>query len=125
VNRVRRKGAEVWLTTTRPHDRFDRIDPDTREWLRRHNIEFDGLLYSEAKIEELAERVSPERVVAVLDDQRSVLEQAEDLNLGTPILRRTTYNAAVPWESDAVPDLDTARELIISQVDNWKELQWT
>src|SRR3982751_2258029 len=32
------KMAEVWVTTTRPHDRYDRIDPDTVEWLRRNDI---------------------------------------------------------------------------------------
>jgi hypothetical protein len=73
VPKLQECGAEVWLTTTRPHDRFDRIDPDTREFLRRNNIPYDGLLYSGAKMRELAERVDPPRVVAVIDDQVNIL----------------------------------------------------
>jgi hypothetical protein len=51
VDTLRAEGAEVWLTTTRPHDRFDRVDPDTREWCRRNGINFDGLLYDGDKME--------------------------------------------------------------------------
>lgn len=97
TRRLRDAGAEVWLTTTRPHARYDRIDPDSVEWAQRNHIMFDALLFDENKMSELARRVDPRRVVAVLDDLPWVLEQARIEHLGTPILRRTSWNAAAHW----------------------------
>lgn len=108
VNGLREQGLEVWLTTTRPWDRYDRVDPDTREWLRRHGIEFHGLLYHDNKLRELAERVEPGRIVAVIDDEAEVLEGAADLPSAVPILRRTKYNRDSPWQGQSVLNLDDA-----------------
>jgi hypothetical protein len=105
VNAIRAAGAEVWLTTTRPWERFDRVDPDTRHWLDQHEIEFDGLIYDDAKMTALAERVDPERVVAVVDDLMEVLEEAGDLfpNAVT-ILRKTIHNRGVEWPHEGYMD---------------------
>lgn len=98
VEDIQALGAEIWMTTTRPHDRYDRVDPDTREFLRRHGIEFDGLLFNENKMGELAERIDPARVVAVVDDQIDILVQAERRGWAG-ILRRTRYNQGVTgWD---------------------------
>lgn len=94
---LRSAGVEVWLTTTRPHMRYDRIDPDSVEWARRNNIEFDALLFGEDKLGELARRIDPRRVVAVLDDLPWVLERAVTEHLGVPILRRTRFNTGELW----------------------------
>jgi hypothetical protein len=110
VNRLRSAGAEVWLTTTRPHDRYDRIDPDTVEWTRRNHIEFDGLLFGENKMMELARRIDPRRVVAVLDDLPWVLEQAQIERLGTPVLRRTQYNEDTLWDGMEYDHLSDAAD---------------
>lgn len=114
-----RSVSEVWLTTTRPHDRFDRVDPDTREWLRREGIEFDGLLYNDRKMEALAERVDPERVAFVLDDLLETLERANDLfpAAGT-VLRRTSYNSGVPWHTYITSLLD-ARAVATVHIQDW------
>jgi hypothetical protein len=120
INECRDMGAEVWLTTTRPYLRLDGIDPDTREWCRRNGIEFDGLLYDEEKYARLAERVSPERVVAVLDDLLEQVNAArEAFGEGVPILRRTSYNAAVPWDGEEVESLYAASRIIASRIDAW------
>lgn len=120
VNGLRDYGVEVWLTTTRPHDRFDRVDPDTREWIYRNGITFDALLYHGEKLKELAERVSPDRVVAVLDDQEDILIEAETvLPSATGILRRTQYNSAVEWDP-AVEFLSDAYHTMKTLVDEWR-----
>lgn len=91
-----RASAEVWLTTTRPWDRFDRVDPDTREWLRRNGVDFDGLLYDEDKYRVLAEQIDSDRVVAVLDDLGEQYDAAaRAFGATVPVLRRTHYNRAV------------------------------
>lgn len=76
TNYARSKGAEVWITTTRPYNRLDSVDPDTREWLRRNNMAYDRLLYDEEKYIRLAEIVDPRRVAFVLEDLPAQFEQA-------------------------------------------------
>lgn len=111
--------ADVWLTTTRPHDRFDRVDPDTREWLRRHNIQFDGLLYSDRKMEELAERIDPVRVCFVLDDLVETLTRAGRLfPAATTVLRKTAWNRAAGHELQ-VGDLLDARAMAGASIASW------
>lgn len=120
VTDTRALGAEVWLTTTRPHDRYDRVDPDTREWLRRQSFGADALLFGEHKLDDLRERVDLNRVVAVLDDQLSQVAIAQDLfgtNVG--LLRRTVWNRAVRWDY-VVEDLRAARLMIQARVEDWR-----
>lgn len=122
--RVREAGAELWLTTTRPHLRLDGVDPDTREWLRRNAIGYDGLLYDEDKYRVLAERVDHERVVAVLDDLPEQIDAARAaFGEGVPILRRQRYNRGVMFgpEQAVAKDLDQAWVQIAQRIHAWKE----
>lgn len=85
VREVQDAGAEVWIATTRPWQRLDNIDPDTREWLRRNNILYDGLLYGDDKFNQLCETVDPDRVVAVIEDLPGMFDLGSKLNL--PIMQ--------------------------------------
>jgi hypothetical protein len=73
--------AEVWFATTRPWQRLDNVDPDTREWLRRKRFGYDGLLYGEDKYAKLVEIVGKDRIVAVIDDLPEQVTRAQDLGL--------------------------------------------
>jgi hypothetical protein len=88
---IRRVGGEVWICTTRPYLRLDTIDPDTRHWLRRNGIQFDGVLYGEHKYSDLTKIVGRDRIVAVLDDLPEVLDRARGLGLEC-YLRDQPYN---------------------------------
>lgn len=68
VSAARTAGCEIWIATTRPFSRLDNIDPDTIEWCRRNQIEFDGLLYGDDKYQQLSEHIDNERVISVIDD---------------------------------------------------------
>lgn len=123
---LRSNGAEVWLTTTRPYLRMDNIDPDTREWCRRHNIEFDGLLYDEDKYARLVEIVGKERVVAVLDDEPQNLVRSAELGLHS-VWMRTQYNSDAvdedsqgppPWHME-VYSVKEARDRLLRMVKAW------
>ncbi len=93
---VRATGAELYLTTTRPYMRLDNVDPDTRWWLSRNQIEYDGLLYDEDKYKVLASNLDAGRVVAVLDDLPEQYDAAAEVfGEDVPILRRNAYNTAV------------------------------
>ena len=118
VHAIRSAGAEVWLTTTRPWERYDRVDPDTVEWLRRNELAFDGLLYSEHKMDELAARVDRERVVAVLDDEAEQLELARQHGWAG-ILRRNMYNSGMDWPLN-ISELHSAARMIEANIKHWK-----
>jgi len=91
IRLFRKAGADVWICTTRPYLRLDNIDPDTRHWLRRNHIQYDGVLFGEKKYRDLARIVGAHNVVAVLDDLVALVEQAD--RLGMPAyLRDQPYN---------------------------------
>lgn len=110
--------CEVWVTTTRPWERYDRVDPDTVEWLRRNDIPYDGLLFDEHKMFELYRRVDAGRVVAVLDDEPVVLDH---VGRGEPILLRTAYNREAEWGGAEVSSLPEAWSVIDNLLAKWNE----
>lgn len=119
VNNLRWDNVEVWLTTTRPYLRLDGVDPDTRFWLDKEGIEFDGLLYDEDKYNVLADRVDPERVVAVLDDLPEMYDTAAQLfGKEVPILRKQLYNDDTirPFEANGLTE---ALSMIQANVEVW------
>lgn len=89
-------GVEIWVATTRPYQRLDNIDPDTREWLRRNDMKIDGLLYGDDKYDQLVETVDPVRIVAVFEDLD------EQMLIGTKLLLPMfqvyrPHNEAIRW----------------------------
>jgi hypothetical protein len=126
VEEIHKTGAEVWITTTRPYLRLDGVDPDTREWLLRNGIEYDGLLYDEDKYRVLAEQVEPSRVVAVLDDLPEQIEAAAwAFGADVPIWMRRASNAGSPGpahpsiEPGEVRTLMEAAEVILDRIEQW------
>jgi hypothetical protein len=115
-----RTQAEVFITTTRPYLRLDSTDPDTRHWLQRHRIQYDGLLYDEDKYTVLAGIVHPDRVVAVLDDLKSQLDSAERQFGPVGFLRRNHWNRGLIHER-TVFTLREAELYIIDRINKWKE----
>lgn len=119
-SQIRAEGAELWLTTTRPYLRLDNVDPDTREWLRRNGIVFDGLLYDRDKYERLAGSVDPSRVVAVVDDLAKQYDAAcKAFGPDIPILRQNLYNTAVSRDNEfsELADIET---VLVDRIILWK-----
>lgn len=96
VRGLRAAQAEVWLCTTRPFLQHEKVEPDTREWLRRNRIPYDGVLAGEHKYRDLVKTVGSERVVAVLDDLPEMLQQAQSLGL-TAVLMSAPHNSWFDW----------------------------
>ena len=84
--------AEVWICTTRPYLRLDNIDPDTRHWLRRNKIQYDGVIWGPHKYRDLAKKVGLDRIALVLDDEIRLAEQARDIGVKNVYLREQPYN---------------------------------
>lgn len=85
-------GAEVWICTTRPYLRLDNIDPDTRHWLRRNGIQYDGVIWGPHKYRDLAKIIGTDRIVAVIDDELSLVRQAVDVGIANVYLKDQPYN---------------------------------
>lgn len=121
MKQANRKGCEIWITTTRPWERFDRIDPDSRHWLEKHDIPFHVLMYDEDKIDQLYRRVDWRRVVMVLDDQRDVLERAAALiGPGVPIMMKGQHNLQSGWWGRKVDGFRAAGALLDVLINNWE-----
>lgn len=121
---LRRKGAEVWICTTRPYQRLDNIDPDTREWLRRNKIQYDGLLYGDDKYRELKKQVGW-RVAGVLEDLPELWAEARKLFPKSWVcLRDQPYNRVAgdgPIQSSlGIRDLEQAKEVLLDALIEWK-----
>lgn len=122
---IRAAGAELWITTTRPYQRLDNIDPDTQAWLDRYHVEYDGLIYDKYKYRMLAEQVDPARVVAAVDDlYDKYLEAASIFGQAAPILKLGEYNSGAIGRGPLVafPDLRQVTAEILNRINNWKEL---
>lgn len=91
--------AEVWICTTRPYLRLDNIDPDTRHWLRRNKIQYDGVIWGPHKYRDLAKRVGVDRIVAVLDDEVALVHQAKEVGIPNVYIKDQPYNRL---ETDSV-----------------------
>lgn len=124
---LRKKGAEVWICTTRPYLRLDNIDPDTREWLRRNGIKYDAILYGDDKYRELKRQGLP-RVAAVLEDLPALWHQARCLFPDAwVLLRDQPYNRLLvdghpaTAAENAIKDLQHAREVLLDAVHTWKD----
>lgn len=116
---IEKAGAEVWVCTTRPYLRLDNIDPDTREWLSRHNIKYTALLFGESKYEDLAESVGADRVVAVVEDLPEQVERAKakGLRVYTPA---RPYNSSVEHRWNDLPGIGRA---ILDDISHWNMMQ--
>lgn len=110
-------GAEIWITTTRPWQRFDSTDPDTRHWLERNGIPWDHLLFDDDKYGVLCSMVDTSRIVAVLEDLGENYDRAHELSL--PIyLIKTQYNRLIRRQFECA-SLANAREIF-----EWRVQQW-
>ena len=102
---------EVWICTTRPYLRLDNVDPDTRHWLRRNKIQYDGLLYGSTKYRDLVRSVAHERVAMVVDDLPKYIKQAVRLGLPTamrdqPYNRYFDHEPRIVWLTEIVDILE-------------------
>lgn len=118
VESFRDAGAEVWVTTTRPYMRLDNTDPDTREWLHREKIIYDGLLYDEDKYKVLIDIVGAERIVGVLEDEPENCQRAHDLGL-RPLLVSRNHN--VGWDVCGRWHIHEAQRHILDLIDRWRQ----
>ncbi len=117
---LRKGGAEVWICTTRPYLRLDNIDPDTRHWLRRNGIQYDGVIFGERKYQDLAKCVDRRRIVTALEDLPEQYNQAWLVTQTYPLLMDAPHN----WHFKAkvrVQNCSGALFTIKAMITDWEE----
>lgn len=116
---IRKEGGEVWIATTRPYLRLDNIDPDTRHWLRRNRIQFDGVLFGEHKYRDL-KRILGDRVLFVVDDLPEQIEVAQGIGL-TAFMRDQPYNRRYASDHPSLPVVTDMDDIL----KEWRNRRWT
>jgi len=118
---IRSYGVEIWVATTRPWQRLDNVDPDTREWLRRNGIEIDGLLYGDDKYEQLIETVDKDRIVACFEDLPQQMSFGSLLDLPMyQIYRPHNETTSARWQPGG--SLPEAGRWALERLDVWRDL---
>lgn len=118
---IQQAGAEVWLCTTRPYLRLDNIDPDTREWLRRNDIQYDAIIFGdEDKYKELIRQVGFGRIVAVFDDLPERCFDALELGIKKVYFKTQPYNVGLQASFPAVHELSWLQEWVLADIKEWK-----
>lgn len=116
--------VEVWITTTRPWNRMDNVDPDTRHWLNLNFPCYDHLLYGDDKYWQLARIVDPSRVVLIVEDLPDKYEQAVDqFGIEVPLLIERPHNQWYrnhePVEPHTVNGLKAAAYIAEQRILEW------
>lgn len=132
---LKRAGVEIWICTTRPFNRLDNIDPDTREWLDRNQISYDHILFDDpapaqihgfippySKYTELARQVGTDRIVAVADDLVEQLKLARAAGIDNCYLRAQPYNGKGVDQFGLMrrPSIGALHYGIMKDLDRWK-----
>lgn len=116
---IRKLGVQVWICTTRPYLRLDNIDPDTRHWLRRNKIQYDGLLFGDHKYRDL-HNAAGDRVLFVVDDLPPMLNQAIDLGMRT-VLRQQPYTEGWYFKTDhIISNLKELPDIFTQELENFR-----
>jgi hypothetical protein len=121
--------AKLWICTTRPYQRHDNIDPDTREWLRRNHVKHDAILFEDLdegtpKWNELIRQVGLYAIVAIADDLPQNIDSALEAGIPRAYLMSQPYNQGYRWDTDKVvrvTSLVALRTMILNDIRQWKE----
>lgn len=109
-------GIQVWVTTTRPWNRLDNIDPDTQFWIDRNLGRVDGVIYGEDKYLDLLDIVGPGRIVGVVDDLPENIARAREIGLRA-ILRSGPHNDW--WKPEETHPIANSTVGIRRIIDSW------
>lgn len=129
---IRAAGAELWICTTRPYLRLDNIDPDTREWLQRNQIQYDAVIFEgleeDDKYAELVRQVDRARIVAAVDDLPAQVHRALMSGIIKAYVRDQPYNREDPLGNPVLRAISVTRvtnlaelwDYLSHDIDEWK-----
>lgn len=93
----RSRGAFLFCTTARPADRFERVREDTLNWMRKHGIYPDAIVFGrDERIIQLL-RLRRDNRIVMLEDDPTLAMRAVGSGIAT-MLRTQPYNAMLVHE---------------------------
>jgi len=111
---------EVWFTTTRPWQRLDNVDPDTRFWLDHNGFQYHRLLFDDNKYERVCQIIDPERILLVVDDLPEQYDICTELEL--PVFQVARHhNSGVKQRREWRGTLLQAQTLVNVNMKEWYE----
>lgn len=118
TNSLYQAGIEVWIATTRPWLRLDNIDPDTRHWLERHTVHYEGLIYGDNKWERLIEIVGHDRIIGIVDDLPEEIDAAD--TLGLPTIQKENGHTDDAKRYPYYKSLEIIRVHLLTRATKWR-----
>lgn len=107
--RVRAAKIKTVLITARPQWQYKRLHADTVQWLAKHNMAYDLLLFSRNKVEAIYDHVQPAWPMAAVEDHPKNAEAYAEA--GVPVfLFDQPYNRQV------------SASKLITRVGSWSEI---
>lgn len=91
TNLLKEKGYTIILLTSRPYQKYQRIYADTLEWLNKHDIKFDAIIWEDQKEDYLAKNL-PYVEFVIEDDAENI---AKLVSYGFKVWgKMTPYNSS-------------------------------
>jgi hypothetical protein len=113
--------VEVWIATTRPWQRLDNIDPDTRHWLDRNTLTYEYMIYGEDKYSQLTQLVDRERLIMIVEDEYTQCGRAQDLtDMSTVWQPDSVHTSAMPWPNQFKTFFELTK-IIDKKLEEWRK----
>lgn len=123
LREMKELGCDIWYATTRPYQRLDNVDPDTRFWLDKVvHVPVDGLLFDLGdKYGKLCrDHVDKARIIGILEDLPEQYDRAWEL--GLPVIQVARQHNSGPSASRPLRlDMAHARAVLMAGLQTWKE----
>jgi hypothetical protein len=100
-------GLKIAIITARQKRRHKNVETDTIQWLKRHGIPYDLLVFDRDKAEAICEHVLPAKVVAAIEDR--LKHAVEIAALDIPVILFTELTGLVDPRIIPVKSWTTAR----------------
>lgn len=78
---LKSQGYTIILLTSRPYKKYKRIFADTQEWLKKHKLIYDAILYDEDKDVRLIKEFGGQKVKFFIEDVLSNANKISDLGV--------------------------------------------
>lgn len=121
VMAMKQLGCDIWYATSRPWNRLDNVDPDTRFSLARYDLPLDGILYDdEDKYGRLVrDHLDPDRIVGVVEDLPEQIDRGEELGLPMYQIARA-HNRGVGQSRPCRVDMREVAIRLQTNLANWR-----
>lgn len=106
MRKIKAMGYKIVVITARPHHRHKRLYSDTLNWMNKHGIETDLILFERDKAEAICQYVYPARPAYFVEDRTK--HAMEIAAIGVPVLL-----------IDNEGNKETPEDELIQRVTNW------